>query len=320
MKSTLTALAITLSMFAITDANAQEETGQIEIQAMAIQDEGGTLGGAPLIIQATEDLGNGSRSSMRIMSADGPMAMSFMGDNGAFFSMGGPMSGGDDFSMLQNASVQKDLELVDDQMKMIRDIQKQFGQKIKESIGDISKGGFDPARAKDLTTVIKKLKEEQKEQINKILLPHQQDRLKQVGLQMQMQNRGTAGALSSDRVAEALGITDEQKANLKKREQELKKELEEKIAEFKEEMKASLMKELNAKQRAQLKEMMGDKFKAEASDWRKQMQERMQRRSSRSSDSSFNSSSDSSFNSSSDSDSSSSRSSGRRVRRSGGGN
>lgn len=318
MKTTITALALTLSMFAIHNVDAQEQ-GQIEVRAIAVQDEGGGTG-TPLIIQATEDLGDGTRSSMRIMSADGPMAMSFMGDSGTFFSMGGPMSGGDDFSMLQNASVQKDLELVDDQMKMIRDIQSQFGQKIKESIGDISKGGFDPARAKDLTTVIKKLKDEQKDQINKILLPHQQDRLKQVALQMQLKNRGTAGALSSDKIAEALGITDEQKANLKKREQELKKELEEKIAEFKEEMKASLMKELNAKQRAKLKEMTGDAFKAEASDWQNQLQDRMQRRGNRSSSSSSDSSSDSSFDSDSDSSSSRSSSSGRRVRRSGGGN
>ena len=99
------------------------------------------------------------------------------------------------------------------------------------------------------------------------------------------------------------------------REAELKKELEEKIAEFKEDMKNALLSELNLEQRNKLQEMMGDKFKPEANDWRSMMPQRMQNRVRRGSSSSSSSNSDSS----SDSDRSSSRSFQRRSSRSGGG-
>ena len=77
-------------------------------------------------------------------------------------------------------------------------------------------------------------------------------------------------------------------------------------------MKKSLLKELTAEQRAKLKEMTGDAFKAEANDWREQFQQRV-----RGGRRGANQSSDS--DSSSDSDRSSSRSSSRTIRRSGGG-
>ena len=159
---------------------AQQESQPTKVQAYAVQvqssDDGPAMA-APLIIQTTQDDGNGVRSNMRIVAAsgDGPM-FSFMGDSGNMFALGG----GDDFSMLQNPSVQKDLELVDDQMAQIRAIQQEFNGRIKDAIGDISKGGFGPERAKNLSTVIKGMKQEQQEKINKILLPHQQDRISQM--------------------------------------------------------------------------------------------------------------------------------------------
>ena len=295
----------------VTAQETQQNETRVEAYAVQVQDEGGAGGVAtPLIIQTTEDNGNGVRSNMRVIAAPGgPGMMSFLGDGGNMFSFA--MGAGDDFSMLQNPSVQKDLELVGEQMKQIQAIQNDYSAKIRDAIGDISKGGFDPERAKDLSTVIKGMKAKQQEQINKILLPHQQDRIKQIALQMQMQSRGTAGALGNNKVAEALGITDEQKKRLKQREEELKKELQEKIAQFKEDMKKSLLDELTTEQRAKLKDMTGDKFKAEAKDWENMLPKRIRDRMRRSS-----SSSSSSSDSSSDSNSSSSRSFQRRSSKS----
>ena len=174
----------------------------LEVMAVEVagDQEGEAVGGA-FIIEATEDMGDGSRRNMRVMAApDSDMA--FVGDSGMFW--GGH---GDSFSMLNNPSVRKELELVDEQMDRIREVNKEFGEKIRESLGDLSQGGFDPDRASQLKDVIAQIQQQKQDEINKLLLPHQQDRLKQVALQMQMKSRGTANALSSDKIAEALGLT-----------------------------------------------------------------------------------------------------------------
>ena len=109
-------------------------------------------------------------------------------------------------------------------------------------------------------------------------MPHQLDRLKQVALQMQMKSRGTAGALSSDKIAEALGLTEEQIKNLKSRSKELKKELAEKTKKLKDNAKQELIGMLSSEQQQKLKDLMGDEFTSNKDDWRSDIQQRMNRR------------------------------------------
>ena len=255
---------------------AQEETEvppPVQAEAIVIEADAsadGVTGFSTMRVVASDE--GGGPATMWMSSGDGaPMAL-------PGFSFGNrPM---DSFSLLSNPSVQKDLELVDEQMDQIRDIQKEFGSRIKEHIGDLSKGGFDPNRARDLGEVIRELKEEQKQKVSNILLAHQQDRLKQVALQMHMNSSGTANALSSDEIAEALGLTSEQIEQLKKKSKELQQRVDEKIKQLREEAKQELIGELSRDQQAKLKEMIGDKFKSESSDW--QFNRRSLRRSSRS--------------------------------------
>ena len=249
------------------DSNESVENSSTEMEMTVIAGEG--LDGAAPMIFAAESV-NGSPARMRFMS----------GSEGAFFSPNGPSPGGapDPFSLLGDPSVQKDLELVGDQLDQVRSLQNDFSRQLKEKIGDLSKGGINPERFQGVGDLIKASREEQKVKMQELLLPHQIDRLKEVALQKHMNSAGTAGALSNSAVAEALGISDEQKKRLKEKEKEIKADLAKKMEQLKEEAKTQLLQELTPAQREQLKEMTGTKYKTNPKDFENDMKRRFRTR------------------------------------------
>lgn len=281
MKKLMTILVAGIMLLGANQLFAQEQQEPEQPQAQSIgvmalkvagdQEDSDGLG-QTMVIETTEDLGNGQATAMRfVTSPDSDMA--FVGENGMFFG-----AGSDTFSMLSNPSVRKDLELVDEQMDRIREVNKDFGQRIRDSLGDLSKDGFDPGHAANLKQIIADIQQQKQEEIDKLLLPHQVERLKQVALQMQMKARGTAGALSSDKVAETLGLTEDQMNNLKTRSKELQQEIAEKTKKLQADAKNELIGMLTSEQQQKLKDMMGDEFSANADDWKSDVQQRMNRR------------------------------------------
>jgi DNA anti-recombination protein RmuC len=67
-------------------------------------------------------------------------------------------------------------------------------------------------------------------------------------------------ALNDKKLAEELGMTEEQLEKLKERAKELSSELQKKIQELREETQQTLLKELSKDQREKLQEMTGSKF------------------------------------------------------------
>lgn len=173
---------------------------------------------------------------------------------------GGMMHSQDIFSLANIAGVQKEIELVDDQMNQIREINQEFSQKISERVKELTSGGLKPERGGELGNLIKELNEQKNARMEGVLLPHQFDRLRQISLQMQMKNNGEASTLADEKIAAELGLTDEQKELLKARSEEIKKELEDKIAKLKEKAKEDLLGVLTRDQRQKLDEMTGAKF------------------------------------------------------------
>jgi hypothetical protein len=181
---------------------------------------------------------------------EGPMAFSVGGM--------GPMS--DAFSLANNPDVQKEIELLDDQLKQLNSINADFSKRIQEEMGNLVNGDISPDRGREIGELIKKLNQEKQTKMEGVLLPHQFARLRQIAFQQQMKFQGDANAIMSDKVAQELGLTEEQKKKLAARAEELKKELEEKIAKLKQETRESLLGELTGEQREKLKEMMGGAF------------------------------------------------------------
>lgn len=254
-------------------AGAQEQTQESEDVIVA----------APKAIAITsmqDGDGNSTISQMSVMAFDdgsGPAVfMASPGGMGGGMNLGfgfnsGPM---DSFSLLNNPSVQKDLELVDEQIEKIRELNRDFSQRLTKQF----QGGLKPENGDKLRELIQEMQREKNEQINGILLEHQQQRLKQVALQSQLNASGTANALASENFRELLGMTEEQIERLKKRSAELQKQMEEKIKKMREEMKDELLGELTLDQRNKLKELLGDQFETRPEDFQSLRRERRVRR------------------------------------------
>jgi Spy/CpxP family protein refolding chaperone len=198
---------------------------------------------------------------------------------------GGPMGGmfgGQNMGLmlLANAQVQKELELVDDQKAKL----KELGDKLQADMREAFQGFRDLSqeeRQKKMEELRKKGEERvaslQKE-VDKILLPHQQKRLKQIRFQV-LGDR----ALSDAEVIKELGITDEQKSKMEaiaKESGDAMRKLFEGVRDLSQEERQAKMEELRGKmdqarkdtqekvqailtdaQKAKLKDMKGAEFK-----------------------------------------------------------
>jgi Spy/CpxP family protein refolding chaperone len=164
---------------------------------------------------------------------------------------------------LQNEGIQKEIELVPEQKEKIDKIRKDYYDKTRQLYKDLQ--GVDPSeRYKKLYEKRKQLSQEVEQEIRKVLLKNQVDRMRQIMLQMALRQYGSTRALNSEEIAKTLNITDEQKVKLQEVEREARQEMQKKYQEFykklREEMLEKILGVLDDKQRAQLKEMTGEKF------------------------------------------------------------
>jgi delta 1-pyrroline-5-carboxylate dehydrogenase len=116
---------------------------------------------------------------------------------------GGPMML---LTLVQNAQVQKELEVVDDQKTKLTDLaasQRTAMQDFFQSAQDLSQ---EERQAK-----MQKMGEDMLKKLGEILLPKQIDRLKQI----QLQAEGPVALSTNAELAKALNITDDQKAKMK---------------------------------------------------------------------------------------------------------
>lgn len=179
---------------------------------------------------------------------------------------GGPPGGGGATQLLQDENVRRELDLVDEQVSKLRDIatklqedmQAQFQGFDFGSLRDLSEeernARFAEIRAKGEEVAAAAQKE-----IEGVLLPHQRQRLEQLMVQSQMRF-GADRALTSGTLAEKLGITEEQKEALAKKQEEVQASLQEKLAKLRQEAQDELLSVLTTEQQAKLKSMIGEPF------------------------------------------------------------
>jgi Spy/CpxP family protein refolding chaperone len=188
------------------------------------------------------------------------------GGRGGFGGGFGGGAGGGATQLLQDENVRKELDLVDEQVSKLRDIATKMQEDMQAQFQ-----GFDFGSLRDLSeeernarfAEMRKKGEEvaasaQKE-IDGVLLPHQRERLKQLMVQSQMRF-GADRALTSGTLAEELGITEEQKAALAKKQEEVQASLQEKMAKLRQEAQDELLSVLTPAQQAKLKSMVGETF------------------------------------------------------------
>ena len=187
---------------------------------------------------------------------------------GGFGVPGGPGGfggGGGVLGIAMRDEVQQELQLVDEQKDKLRTI----GEDARNRMRDEMRGMFeqmrdlsdDERRAKfdEIRTKMESMNADMEKELDKVLLPHQLERLKQIDLQSKIRQRGSS-ALTGGDVAKALNLSDEQREKLEKRAAEVQEELQAKIRDLQAEARQKMIDVLTPEQQAQLQKMMGDNF------------------------------------------------------------
>jgi Spy/CpxP family protein refolding chaperone len=170
---------------------------------------------------------------------------------------------GQTLQWLWGPQMEKELDIVPEQREELTKLRSDVMGKIR-TLYDMSIE--DPQeRMKKYQEAATTLGEETEKKVQEILLPHQVKRIKQIALQMQLQNAGYGGSgLANGSLASELKITDEQKAQMQEKQKEIIKENQEKTQAFykqlQEESREKLLSVLTPEQRKKLDELIGDKF------------------------------------------------------------
>jgi Spy/CpxP family protein refolding chaperone len=181
---------------------------------------------------------------------------------GGFQFFGG--GGGGALGLLAREDVQEELELLDDQKKQVADLREKSQQKQRDLFSSLRDGGGGGGgggdRREEFQAAFRKFNEENQAEVDKILLPHQSKRLKQLEAQIAMRGRGVLGGLGGGDIAEKLAITEAQGEQLREKARELETELRKKTNELRKQAQDQLLASLTEEQRKQYKELIGEPF------------------------------------------------------------
>jgi hypothetical protein len=184
------------------------------------------------------------------------------GQRGGFGGFGG---GDNTLGLLSNQKVQEELELVDDQiqeLQAIRDSSMQVMRDMFQGMQDVAPQDRQ-ARMEEMRTKIADKMKSFEDEANAVLLPHQKERLKQIGFQASGRGRGGAnagGALSNEKLLDELGVSDDQRKEIEEATQKAREELQKKYQDLVRAAENDILKVLTKEQRARYKELIGEPF------------------------------------------------------------
>lgn len=189
------------------------------------------------------------------------------GPPGGFGGPGGPggFGGGGILGLAVRDEVQQELQLVDEQKDKLRTIADSARDKVRDEMRGMFEQmrdlGDEERRAKfdEIRTKFDALNADFEKDLEKVLLPHQMERLKQIDFQNKIRQRGSQAITGGD-VAKALNLSDEQREKLEKRAAEVQEEMQTKIRELQADARKKMFDVLTPDQQAQLRKMIGDNF------------------------------------------------------------
>jgi hypothetical protein len=209
--------------------------------------------GGPVEIQAFDVSGSGgfSISTGPIMFAPG------MDGFGMFGGAGGGVYN-NSLNWLEDESLLTELDIIDEQREKLQQLRDEV-QKRRQDFGKTVRELPAEKRVDFIREFSNLLSANTDEKVNEIFLPHQRKRFEQLRLQTQMRNSG-AGALENEKLIEQLGITDEQREELKKKRAEVEEKLRQKLDQLRKEAQDEIFSVLTRAQRDTLKELVGREF------------------------------------------------------------
>jgi len=183
------------------------------------------------------------------------------------FAQRGRWGQSEDLGLLARNEVQKELDLVPDQIEGVKSLELEMRSKMRDMFATRREGmsGRSDEERKEawsgIQDEIKTVFAEFTPKVNEILLPNQIQRLGEIKMQSQIkQSGGILGGRAADSLREKLNITDEQLAQMKEKAKAAREKLEAKVSKLRKEAEAEVMSVLSTEQRAQYKTMMGETF------------------------------------------------------------
>lgn len=184
---------------------------------------------------------------------------------------GGPGGFGDMFGssmLLRDEQVQAEIGLSEEQKDDLRVMAEDMRDEIGSRMRDIFSGMRDMSpeerqeRMEEVRTEMEQVREDIDGRLKNVLTPSQFERVKQINLQQQVKNQGAEGVLNGA-LADELGLTDEQKEQLRVKAEKVRADLQKKMADLRKQAEDELLSVLTPTQREKLTGMMGDDFETE---------------------------------------------------------
>ena len=203
---------------------------------------------------------------------------------GGFGGFGG---GGSSLELLAREDVQKELELLDDQIAEVEDAREEQRDAVREAFSGFGRGGNrgggdrgargnrdrqgggdrgQRREGEDRFARFREMREKMEKQvqasIDKILLPHQSKRLNQLVLQRRLRGGAaqTASTLSSGDLADNLKVSESQGEKLQEKARSIEAKLRKEIAKLRQKAQEELVSSLTPAQQREFKEMVGKPF------------------------------------------------------------
>lgn len=197
-------------------------------------------------------------------------ALIWVPETSAQFRGGGPggMMGDSPLSIINDANVIAELELVEDQVQSLKDLQEDMRNVFRESFSGMRGRFQDPdvdreALMNEIRDKIQADMQGVNDGLEEILLPHQVERLKELSFQSAIKRGGTQALLSNPKVKEELGLTDAQIEQVRTKAGEVQKEIDVKIKALRDSAQDEILSVLSSEQQSKIKAMLGDAFKFE---------------------------------------------------------
>lgn len=183
------------------------------------------------------------------------------GGRGGFGGPGGGF-GNNPMFLLMNEKVREELEIVDDQMAELETLREDMQNEMREMFDGMRDAS--PEERREMMEEIRgEMEEKTKEyegKLNKVLLPHQQTRLKQLFFQSQSRGRAGGALLSSDALKEELDITPEQEDKLREAAEKAQEEMRAEVMKLQKAAEDKIIKVLSEEQQAKYRELIGETF------------------------------------------------------------
>lgn len=181
----------------------------------------------------------------------------------------------DAVSLLQYPGTMSEFKITPEQRQKMMEINKFRMEAHQKAMAAMQKaqssGQFSPQAYQDYKKAQDELNAELDRRLGSLLTPQQQERMKQVQIQMVMKNFGF-GALALPQIADTLNLTEKQKDELVDKQIEVQKELRELVQELRAELEERALKDvLTSEQKAKLDKLTGKSFSPKVPDYYEQM-------------------------------------------------